>query len=58
MISLRPEKVFVRIQHPFTIKVQLTLEQHGFELRESTCMWIFFFSTLNTTALQGLWNHR
>lgn len=24
------------------IKVQLTLEQHRFELCESTCMWLFF----------------
>ena len=33
--------------------VHLTLEQHGFELRGSTCSQIF--PAVNTTALYNLW---
>ena len=35
-------------------KIQLTLEQQGFELHGSTYMQIFFFSTANTTGLHDL----
>lgn len=39
---------------PFTIKIQLNLQQHSFELSGLTHTWIFFFflSTLNTAAPQ------